>query len=106
MSLSFMKCGEPCCEKARMLESSFCVEHDERMRDAETGFHWRNGWFFKRMTGGSVRITRVTHPPVEGQFEWQFTIPENEWASIVCSVSEKGETSERWQDARNFHGRG
>jgi hypothetical protein len=74
------------------------------MNDIQSGFHWRDGWYFKRLEDGSVRVSHVTHPPFEGKLEQQFVISENEWASIVCSVSAEGETSQRWQKAREFHG--
>jgi hypothetical protein len=66
----------------------------------EGGFHWRNCWFFKRMSGGHVRIT---HAEV-GSEVVQILIPPNEWASIVASVSAEGETSERYYEAAKFHG--
>jgi hypothetical protein len=81
-----------------------CPSSEERVADAETGFHNRDGWFYKRLDNGVVRISHVLHPPIFGRLVEQFCIPENEWASIVCSVSEAGETSERWMAARRFHG--
>jgi len=66
----------------------------------DSGFHWRDGWYFKRLDDGTVRVLLV-----HGQQIYQhLIIPDNEWASIVCSVSADGETGERWQQARNFHG--
>lgn len=72
-------------------------------------FHSRNGLFFCRLNDtGEVRIIKTrdgrmpdpdTNPP-----EWAITLPENEWASVVCSVSAAGETSARWMCARQFHG--
>lgn len=64
------------------------------------GFHWRDGWYFKRIDGGHVRITRVS----AGHEAVQFSIPPLEWASIVASVSDKGEDRERWEQAAKFHG--
>ena len=60
-------------------------------------YHWRDGWRFKRMEDGSVRIVHPTHAGA--------TIPPNEWASIVCAVSQQGEDNERWTAAQDFHGR-
>jgi hypothetical protein len=54
--------------------------------DRQTGFHWRDGWWFKRLADGSVRV-------VHG--DTTLVIPENEWASIVCSVSALGEAGQR-----------
>ncbi len=41
---------------------------------------------------------------VETNIVCDVTLPENEWASVVCSVSKAGETAERWRAAREFHG--
>jgi hypothetical protein len=68
--------------------------------DIKSGFHWRDGWYFKRLDAGSVRVCHVVGECLYLVLE----IPENEWASIICSVSALGETGERWQQARNFHG--
>ena len=59
-------------------------------------FHSHDGWYFKRLEDGTVRV-RYGDTLVA-------TFPENEWASIVCFVSRKGETGDRWQQARIFHG--
>lgn len=73
----------------------------DRKCDAESGFHWRDGWFFKRQEDGSVR---VLHLDEHKNVKTQIIIPENEWASIVTSVSAEGETAERWEQSRRFHG--
>lgn len=72
------------------------------------GFHWRDGWFFKRMDDGSVRISKlaVRVDSIGGKhdkIEAHGTIPPAEWASIVCSVSKGGETRERWLAQQAFH---
>lgn len=67
------------------------------------GFHWKNGWYFKRESDGSVRIRKVEH--ASGLDMVDAIIPPAEWASIVCSVSRDGETGERWNQAQDFHGR-
>jgi hypothetical protein len=77
--------------------------HLAKVRD-EAGFHWRYGIFFKRLTDGTVRETRF----VSWNYSPNYTvsdIPATEWASIVCSVSDGGETSERWNVAQDFHGK-
>lgn len=78
-----------------------------------SAFHWRDSWFFRRQNDGSVRVMRLRkatydHLP-EGAKEsiWlepDVTIPPNEWASIVASVSDRGESDGRWQEALDFHG--
>jgi len=78
-------------------------KHIQQQRES-AGFHWRNDVYFKRLEDGSVRVRR---------FEWfngaphpkDWVIPANEWASVVCSVSQLGETGERWNAAQDFHGR-
>ena len=66
-------------------------------------FHWRDGWYFSRSSGGCARIM---HRDKSGEYlVHALTIPPNEWASIVCSVSALGETAERWNEAQDFHGR-
>lgn len=65
-------------------------------------YHSRNGLHFERLWDGSVRIfmkPRVDDEPVE-----LAVLPENEWASVVASVSESGENYQRWMEARLFHG--
>lgn len=67
--------------------------------DMKAGFHWRDGWFFKREEDGSVRISFVV-----GEVLYQrLVIPESEWASIVCSVSAMGENGSAWTKFRQFH---
>ena len=72
-------------------------------------FHLKDGLFFVRLNDtGEVRIIKTrdgkmpdpdTNPP-----EWAVTLAENEWASVVCSVSADGEDHARWMHARRFHG--
>ena len=72
-------------------------------------FHSKNGLFFCRLNdSGEVRIIKTrdgkmpdpdTNPP-----ESAVTLTENEWASVVCSVSKGGEDHARWMRARRFHG--
>jgi hypothetical protein len=77
------------------------------------GFHNRDHWFFARVSeSGDVRIRKramtgtVEHPVVAENeaIIAEIVIPENEWASIVASVSRGGETSHSWQFVRDFHG--
>lgn len=77
-------------------------------------FHWKNDWFFSRANDGSVLIRKVIPTRIDPERttydnrptqEITAVIPAAEWASIVCSVSHDGETSERWNQAQEFHGR-
>ena len=56
---------------------------------------------------GSVRVMHSAEMPMTGEeyLHPDLTIPPNEWASIVCSVSAGGETGERWEASQDFHGR-
>ena len=62
------------------------------------GFHARDGWYFQRQTDGSVKISAAVQRCTE-----QLVIDPDTWASIVASVSAQGETSVRFQRAREFH---
>lgn len=66
-------------------------------------FHHRDGWYFVRRDDGSVKIvvTETTHadaPPL-----LTHTITPNEWASIIAAVCARGENSESYRDALDFH---
>lgn len=63
------------------------------------GFHLREGFHFERVGDGDVRITYAP----KGEIVAQITVPENEWASVVASVSANGETAGTWQSARGYH---
>jgi len=72
------------------------------------GFHDRDNWYWHRTENGGVGIRHYTSPTAgtvnPGGIDFAMVIPENVWASIVCSVSKDGETGERWDAARKFHG--
>jgi len=72
------------------------------------GFHDRDNWYWHRTKDGGVGIRHYTGPTAgtvnPGGIDFAMVIPENVWASIVCSVSKLGETGERWDAARKFHG--
>lgn len=78
----------------------------EELAEARRGFHSQNGWYFCRMEKGVVRVTLVEFEIGKGAvaIKAQHFFPENIWASIICSVSEQGETGVRWGIARSFHG--
>lgn len=68
----------------------------------EAGFHWRGGLYFRRLPEGSVRITyfhTYNSFPTYAAFE----IPSLEWASVISTVSEIGETSDNYKNAIKFH---
>lgn len=69
-------------------------------------FHAKNGLFFKRNWDNSVTVIKTNDgkQPSETNVVCNGTLKENEWASAVCSVSAEGETAERWNQSRQFHG--
>jgi hypothetical protein len=70
------------------------------MHGLDEGFHWRDGWYFRRDQGnGTVRITRAE----PGHELVQIRIPAMEWASIVASMSDGGESAESHAKALAFH---
>jgi hypothetical protein len=75
-------------------------------------FHWKDGWFFNRADDGSVEIFHTTdgkepRPRVEGSRDTNvfvhLTIPADNWASIIASVSAGDEVDGRFYAARDFH---
>lgn len=73
-------------------------------------FHSRDGLFFQREGSGSVRIIKTSDgkEPREDtnstNILFMLVLAENEWGSVVCSVSKAGEDYARWMRARRFHG--
>jgi len=69
-----------------------------------TGFHYKNGWFFERLTDptnfGSVKIYHVTKDHVDSEI----IIDPHSWASIIASVSSQSETGYTYTLAKAFHG--
>lgn len=79
------------------------------MREVMDGFHERDGWTFKRLEFGSVRI-RKHHPadqPTEGDDPTSYiehVITAAEWASIVAAVSKDGGSARSYETAVMLHG--
>jgi hypothetical protein len=63
------------------------------MSITHTGFHAKEGWWFRRDDDGAVAISTPTET---------VTVDANTWASIVASVSAAGETF-AFQAARRLH---
>jgi hypothetical protein len=82
-------------DAARIAEKDASIH--AQVADAKTGFHWRDGWFFKRTEAG-VRITCVKNAAITQNL----LIPHNEWASIILAVSAEGEYG-RWETGLAFH---
>lgn len=66
-------------------------------------FHWQNGWYFKRLDDGSVRIRlREKMGAFIEDRVYEAHIPPAEWASIISFVSARGEPA-AYPDAVKFH---
>lgn len=69
-------------------------------------FHLRDGFSFERNYKGDVAIE--FRRPAKGagdDFVASIVVPEGEWASVLAAVCARGETSETWQEARDYHSR-
>jgi hypothetical protein len=92
-------------------------------------FHWQDNFYFGRCLDGTVRIvkfdspraphamwkhgedavTRETdYPDAEGEFNdvkvvLDVRVPAEHWASIIASVSAKGEEGGRYYEALKWH---
>ncbi len=65
---------------------------------SQLGFHYKDGWYFQRCQDGTVAIHHrdVTIPIL-------LEIDKDSWASIVASVSKRGEEDGRYFKALDFH---
>lgn len=68
-------------------------------------FHAQGGWFWKRNEDGSVSFEKRAPARFEGTYQLvaSGTIEAGVWASIVATVSARGETSDTWREALEFH---
>lgn len=64
-------------------------------------FHIRDGWSFRRLNGGEVRLLKRYGTAADEYIEATFTAAE--WCAIVASVSRTGETIESFTDAQFVH---
>lgn len=67
-------------------------------------FHYKDGWFFNREVNGSIRIERRYPPKENGTLLVGIVIDPDSWASIVAHLSDGGETPERRDWIKDFHG--
>jgi hypothetical protein len=66
-------------------------------------FHLCEGFTYERVSdSGDVRLRVRDHHGGE-EVVREVTVPENEWASVVASVSAKGEDGDTYQAARDLH---
>jgi hypothetical protein len=75
-------------------------------------FHWKDNWYFERREDGSVRIYHedsgsIPSIPLDDddypEYDVCLDIDKDSWASIIASVSERGETAETFKEAGEFH---
>lgn len=76
----------------------------DRYQGEANEFHESDGWYFKRMPDGSVRIRVVDWP--EGKVVREHVVASGPWCSVIATVSSWGETTEMWERAIELHGRG
>ncbi len=72
---------------------------------AREEFHWRDGWYFSRMSDDAVRIRKMASfgTAVSDKVkEFDVTIPANEWASIVAHVA-AGDDAVAFSAAQRLH---
>jgi len=65
-------------------------------------FHYKDNWFFERIKDGAVRIYHLDN---SGLMDRGIAIDAASWASIIASVSARGETAETFGEAQDFHGK-
>jgi hypothetical protein len=71
------------------------------MTEVREGFHARDGWYFRREDDGSVHITA---PDSMGPGAHQVvTLDPETWASVVASVSARGDNVNTFIAAHRFH---
>lgn len=63
-------------------------------------FHWKNGWMFERQENGDVKFWNDEKKVLVEH------VPADEWASIIASVANQGETAGRYERAKEFHQKG
>jgi hypothetical protein len=66
--------------------------------------HWRDGWLFKRLEDGSVRIRKHAHTSDgNGAGIFQAVIPAAEWISLIQHLCGR-QTPASFAEAQRFHG--
>ena len=72
-------------------------------------FHYKDNWYFDRLSDGSVQIYRGTHDisgfPLYPSTSLILEIDADSWCSIIASVSKDGENARTWELAKQLHNR-
>lgn len=66
-------------------------------------FHAVNGWYFKRLEDGRVRVVKRAFPREDASVEAMIEFDADTWASIVASVTAEGENAGTFQAAEGLH---
>lgn len=66
-------------------------------------FHWKDGWFFERLSDGSVKIIKKEKATDEAKVIVEAIIPPDEWASVIDHVSKKSGQVGNYENAKKFH---
>lgn len=66
-------------------------------------FHAHDGWLFIGHDDGSVTIEKRESAQEDATMLVIGNFSADEWASIVASVSKRGEADRRWYTALEFH---
>jgi hypothetical protein len=66
-------------------------------------FHAKDGLFFEGDRDGNVVVELHDKASYEATQISRIELTPNEWASVVASVSKRGETSATWNEAMNYH---
>jgi len=69
-------------------------------------FHTNRGLYFDRLEDGSVRVIKREHDDQgreTGEELFAITLDANSWASVIASMSKRGEDSGGFERAKTFH---
>lgn len=64
--------------------------------------HVRDGLYVERLPDGSVKVRLE---PIGGAAPAEVVLPADTWASVIATVSARGETADTWNEARQYHNR-
>lgn len=64
-------------------------------------FHARDGLYFERQADVAVRVRLEK----EHGLAFEVIVPADTWASVIATVSARGETLDTWNEARQYHNR-
>ena len=71
--------------------------------DESGWYHLRDGFYFK---GDGTAVTIAVRREDDPHAFRVLTVPPNEWASVVASVSKRGDVQSAWSEALALHEKG